>query len=1008
MNYQEILGYDPKQLHRELTPYYISASDQDISEMLHALSIQNCSELFSHIPKEVKFQNSLDLPEKLSYDQLIHHLQGLANKNKSPLSFIGDGVKNYKIPPIVSHICQIRGLTTAYTPYQPERSQGTLWSLWIYASALKAITGFEAINASLYDRSTCLFEALGTAKRIHKKGNAALVLDSIYPGDKEVLETLKLETDLTLIYIKTNQQTGTYDKEDFQEKLEKYQSSLMAIAFPQINHLGNLEDVHVLTDTCYQYGLQSIAIIDPLTLGENGLIPPIQFGSKKQGCHMIVGEGQHLALEPNFGGPGLGIFGIRFNDNNKTSIRSTAGRYVGKTKDRDGKEALCMVLSTREQHIRREKASSNICSNQSFVATLAGASLISKGSEGLKKVCQKVRQNALKAFSELSSLEGITPTFPKTPFFNEFCLTIHTKKEELKKKAKEKNIQIGYFVEERIQSKEAILLLSFFDGHTDEDLNQLIQLFQELYQTNQEKISSPPPLPQNLQRQDSPLLIKVSEEELIKFYDQLGDQNVSPDDNIYPLGSCTMKYNPHINDWAASLPKFTKIHPQSDPSDAQGSLELLFHIQEMFTTITGLKGVTTQPVAGAQGELVGLKMFQAYHEDKGEGLQRNIILIPKTAHGTNPATAHMAGYITKKTREGSKGIITLGATPEGLIDILELKNVIKQYGPQISGIMVTNPNTSGIFEVHFKKMAELIHACGGLVYMDGANMNAIAGIIDLKKLGVDAIHNNLHKTWTIPHGGGGPGDAIVAVSEKLYDYLPGIQVKNENGLYVTFKTKKSIGSFHRHYGNFAHKIRCYTYLRALGARGVQRMSEIAVLSARYLYQELKDELPSLPSEAHHQPRMHEFILTLSKEHFDLIEKSGTIKPQIIAKVGKLFLDFGLHAPTVAFPEMFGLMVEPTESFTKKELDKFVSVVKALKQLITETPEVLTTVPHFTPVGKIDEVAANKNLVLYEDLKKLPLIYQNKISPSRLEKMELSEVLQEIIKSHHSATKKEEC
>jgi glycine dehydrogenase len=995
MDYEKVLGYDPKTLKRELKDNYISATDTEIKEMLSTLSLENCDQLFDHIPENVKFETAPNVVKKYKYDELIVHLQSLSKKNKTPLSFIGDGVKNYKIPEIGSYVCNIRGLTTAYTPYQPERSQGTLQTLWMYSSALKAITGFEAINTSFYDRSTCLYEALNTAKRIHRKGKTVFVLDSIFPGDKEVLETIKKDTDLNIIYIKTMSETGTYDAKDLEEKYSQYGADVAGIAFPQINHLGNLEDVNALTDFCTQNKLQSIAIIDPLTLGEEGLLAPIEFGSDNQGCHMIVGEGQHLALAPNYGGPGLGIFGIRYNDKNKTAIRSSAGRYIGKTKDQNGLDALCMVLSTREQHIRREKATSNICSNQSFVATIAGATLLAKGREGLKETCTLSRKNAVKAFTELTKLKGIKPAFPNTPFFNEFSICIEKNLDELKLKSKQKNIQIGVFIENRYQAKLPTLMLSFFDTHSDDDLEKLVNLFKEVFREEANSSANIQPIPAKLKFNKTINLPAFAQSDLEEFYTKLGQQNVSPDDNIYPLGSCTMKYNPYINDWAAGLPGFTEIHPQSDDNDAQGSLELLYGIQEMFTVMTGLHGTTTQPVAGAQGELVGLKMFQAYHAKNGEAEQRNIMLIPRSAHGTNPATATMAGYEAKNLK-------IIEATAEGKINLEQLRETIKNHQGQIAGIMVTNPNTSGIFESNFKEMADIIHECGGLVYMDGANMNAIASIVDLGKLGVDAVHNNLHKTWTIPHGGGGPGDAIVAVSEKLYDFLPGVQVKVENGVFKTFKTKDSIGSFHRHLGNFAHKIRCYAYLLALGSEGIKRMSEVAVLSARYLYHNLKDELPSLPEGADQQPRMHEFILTLTKENFDQIAASGTPKAQTIAKVGKLFLDFGLHAPTVAFPEIFGVMIEPTESFTKAELDHFTVVVKSIKNILQETPEVLKTVPHFTPVAKVDEVLANKNLTLYSDIKELPKVLENKIAPGKLEAMEISELLKEIMCAHKEA------
>ena len=295
-------------------------------------------------------------------------------------------------------------------------------------------------------------------------------------------------------------------------------------------------------------------------------------------------------------------------------------------------------------------------------------------------------------------------------------------------------------------------------------------------------------------------------------------------------------------------------------------------------------------------------------------------------------------------------------------------------------------------------MAKKIHDVGGLVYMDGANMNAIAGWVDLGALGVDAVHNNLHKTWTIPHGGGGPGDGIVAVSEKLVDYMPGIQVEKNDGVFTTFHPRKSIGSFHRHFGNFAHKVRCYSYLKALGTEGVRKMSAVAVLSARYLFEKLKTTYPTLPYNTEDEPRMHEFIITMENDLFTKIDQSGTPKNQTIAKIGKLFLDFGLHAPTVTFPEAYGLMIEPTESFTKVELDRFVDVVKSIHKILIEHPEVLKTTPHFTPVRKVDEVGANKKLVLSENLTALNEVPKNKISPHVLAKMSVGDIMSKIVEA----------
>jgi glycine dehydrogenase len=756
--------------------------------------------------------------------------------------------------------------------------------------------------------------------------------------------------------------------------------------------LGLLEDVDALTNLADSLNARSIAVIDPMTIASGALKPPSAFGTK--GTSMFVAEGQHLAIPPNFGGPGLGIFGIRFNEQNKNDIRQTAGRFIGKAKDIEGRDCFAIVLSTREQHIRRDKATSNICSNQSYIATLAGAALLERGDEGLAHSAKLARANALFALERLTAHEGVELAFPESPFWNELCLRVPMPTPALIEKAREEGIHIGVDVSARAPGIGNLLLLSFTDRHEKIDVEKLEAFFSRLIPSRRASDRAPA-LPETALRQGHIHgLPKVEVPTIKDYYDQLGRQNVSPDDNIYALGSCTMKYNPYINDWAASLPGFAELHPEAPLADAQGSLEVLFDTQEYFKAITGLPGVTTQPMAGAQGELVGLKMFQAYHRDQGE--KRDILLIPRSAHGTNPATATMAGYSAANIR-------LIEADASGQMSLEQVKQLVSEFGPRIAGMMVTNPNTSGIFETNFKAVADLVHGAGGLVYMDGANMNAIAGWVNLSQLGVDAVHNNTHKTWSIPHGGGGPGDAFVAVSDKLLDYLPGHQAVKNGDHFDLAKPKRSIGSVQRHFGNFGHKIRCYTYLRALGREGVPRMSAVAVLSARYLYKKLTALYPTLPVGSENTPRMHEFILTLAKESFARVEQTGLPKAMVIPRIGKLFLDFGLHAPTVAFPEVLGLMVEPTESYSKAELDDFVETVEAIHKIVHETPEVLQTVPHFTPIDRVDEVLANKNLTLSEPLGwSLVPVLPNRISAQELSQMGKGDVWKKILEAHHKA------
>lgn len=994
MNKQRF-SFDPEALPRELQRHYICASEEEIEMMLEEIDCSSLDDLYSHIPDEVRMSSAPDIPKQLEYSQIADHIEGIAAKNKVMTSFIGDGLAHYSTHPLLSKICDIRGLTTAYTPYQPERSQGTLNSLWIYQSALAMLTGFEAINASMYERSTCLYEAIQCSIRLRRGSKTALISQSIYPGDLEVLKTMASSTNLNIIVIPTNPETGLMDQKTLDKELNSDTKEIACLVYPQVNHFGNLEDVHTLSTKASVHNIKSIAIIDPILLGPGGLIPPREFG--EGGADMIVGEGQHLALGPNFGGPGLGVFGIRLHDRCRNDIRSSAGRYVGKAVDENGTECKVLVMSTREQHIRKEKATSNICSNQSFVATIAGSILLARGDEGLAKIISLSRKNILDTLPKLLAIPGIQLAFPETPFFNEVTLEIDQPISPLLEKARTQGLEIGVDVSQRLSNgARNLLLIHFTDRHSTGDLEKLISFMgTEIGEPHQETPELPS-IPANYLRFSAPGLPRFEPAQIEAYYQQLGQQNISPDQGPYPLGSCTMKYNPYINDYCASLKGFTDIHPQADHSSSQGALEILWETQEIFKNMLGLSAVTTQPVAGAQGELVGIKMFQAYHQDHSK-VQRDILLIPRSAHGTNYATATVAGF-QANAQNRDAGLKLIEADETGQIDQEQLNQLVEEFGERIAGIMVTNPNTSGIMETRFKEVADLIHSIGGLVYMDGANLNAISGWVDLGKLGVDAVHSNLHKTFSIPHGGGGPGDAIVAVSERLKDYLPGVQVEKTGDTYQTYTASKSIGSFHRHFGNFAHKVRCYAYLRALGPVGLRRMSAVAVLSARYMFAKLSKIYPVLPEKST-EPRMHEFILTLLGETFEKVEATGIKHALVVQRVGKLFLDFGLHAPTVAWPETYGLMIEPTESYSKVELDRFIAVVEEIREMVRTHPDVLLTAPHFTPVERIDEVSANKNIQLMEWLKELPTVLRDRITPLELSRMEVKEISASILEVH---------
>ena len=628
---------------RENARHYIPATDAEIDCMLATIGKSSFKDLFDHIPSEVLFSEAPELPEELDYDSLKARLQEISQQNKIRSSFLGDGVLDLEPSPVIGPVCDIRNMTTAYTPYQPELSQGTLIAHWIYQCSMARLTGFEAVNASLYDRSTSIYEGICAAIRMSRGKSAAIIPETLYPGDLEVLATLSKETAVELIRVPVDASTGCIDMAALKVAAESAADRLAVIVFPHVNTFGLLEAVDELTDFAAQAKVKSIAVIDPLLLTKGGLKPPSEFGEK--GVDIIVGEAQHLALAPNFGGPGLGLFGVRFSSKDRSGVRAAPGRFIGKAKDSSGRDCRVSVLSTREQHIRKDKATSNICSNQAFVATLVGAALLERGDTGLGEVLATIRMRLIATVDALTAFDGVELAFPDSVSFHEVTFALSKPVAEIFSAARAKGILVGADVSERIGGGRQLLKLSF--SNREQDFDCLFAAFVAVFGTADPTATAAlKSVCKGALRAKAPGLRAYPAAEVIDYYNKLGDLNVSPDDGCYPLGSCTMKYNPMVNDWAAGLPGFTDIHPQAPVEDAQGCLYILHETQEWFKKITGLAGVTTQPLAGAQGELVGLKLFQAYHLDRGE--HRDVVLIPSSAHGTNFATATMAGFTGKK------------------------------------------------------------------------------------------------------------------------------------------------------------------------------------------------------------------------------------------------------------------------------------------------------------------------------------------------------------------------
>ena len=474
------LPYNPIEHPRELCRHYISATETELENMMSKVGVEDLKGLFSHLPKDNLFTEKLPLPDELSYEDAAIRLLEISSKTNLTNSFIGDLLPAWATHPIVDEICKLRQLTTSYTPYQPERSQGTLVTHWIYQCVLSALTGFEAINTSLYDRSAAIFEAIGCARRSRKRKGSVLLAGTLFKEDISFLKTHAEETCLSFVTSPICPETGRLDYDALSTILEKQANEISAFVFPQVNSLGILEEVDFLTNLCSEHKIPSIAVIDPMHLVTGGLKPPAKFG--EYGADFIAGEAQHLAIPPSFGGPGLGLFGCRYNDKSKQDLRNTPGRFIGKAKDSQGRDCFVMVLSTREQHIRKEKATSNVCSNQAFLATIAGANLLAKGENGLKKSLATALNARKQVSSWVREREGVDLAFPQSPAFTDLLLCVEDNDSNLLSEARELGIHLGVEITERIpQLGKLIVKLSFSDLHNDDALKPLKKFLLDRY-----------------------------------------------------------------------------------------------------------------------------------------------------------------------------------------------------------------------------------------------------------------------------------------------------------------------------------------------------------------------------------------------------------------------------------------------------------------------------------------------------------------------------------------------
>lgn len=900
---------------------FIPHTNADIQDMLQVIGANNTQTLFDEIPTAILGTSIDKLSEGVSESEITRLSIERAPQFIPGTCFIGAGAYEHHIPAAVWDIATRGEYYTAYTPYQPEASQGTLEIIYDYQTMMTALMAMEVSNASLYDGASALAEAVLMAMRVcGREHMRVLVSRSLHPHYNDVLQSI-VKNNIEFIAWNFDSKTGRADLTQLKN------TNYDAIVISQPNFFGCIEAVDEITTIAHEKNALVIGVVNPMAMAV--LKPPGQWGNR--GADIVCGEGQPLGVPLAGGGPYFGFLCCR-----KKDIRQLPGRIVGKTNDVNGKTGFVLTLQAREQHIRRAKATSNICTNQGLLVTAATIYMRLLGAKGLQQVATQCQRNTETLKNALSSIDGVKIIF-NSPTFHEFVITTEKPIQELVDTLQKNNIQAGLLLNNYYPELKNALLICVTETKTEEDLkNYVTTAFATSFKkgdlfalTNRGDFGIP----------------KTSELDVVRHFTRLSQKNFSIETNFYPLGSCTMKYNPRVAKAIAMLPGYLNVHPLSDEKSMQGHLKNLFELQQDIAELTGFEEVSLTPMAGAQGEFAGVAMIAAYHRDRGD-FARTEILIPDAAHGTNPASARMCGFTIKE-------ISTCLST--GDIDLEVLKKAVSE---KTAGIMLTNPSTFGVFERQITKIAEIVHRVGGLLYYDGANLNAILGRARPGDMGFDVMHLNCHKTFATPHGGGGPGAGPVAANNTLKNYLP-TPIVGRRVDYFYWQTKNerpnSIGRLSCFMGNAGVLLRAHTYLKLLGKTGAKRVSEFATLNANYLMKKLEKIGYTLAFPK--RRASHEFIITAKP----LTQKTGVTALDI----AKRLLDFGIHAPTIYFPLVIPecLLIEPTETEGKATLDRFIEVMKLIYDEAHTDPVILKKAPCTTPVGRLDEVKAARELMV---------------------------------------------
>ena len=877
---------------RSFSSRHIGLRDNERDEILNDLGYSTLEAFITDVvPKDILHNSPLKLEEGISEEKALQELKLIASKNTLHHSFIGQGYYNTLTPTVIlRNVFENPGWYTSYTPYQPEISQGRLEALINFQTMVSDLTGLDISNASLLDEATAAAEAMTLAKRVSKsKSNSFFVDELCFPQTIKVIQTRAKPLDINIIVGPST----ACKKEDY-----------FGAIFQYPNSEGNINSFS--EEIKYSKEKNAVVILATDLLALCLLKPPGELEAD-----IAIGSSQRFGVPMGYGGPHAAFMSVK-----EEFKRFLPGRLVGASVDQKGKVAYRLALQTREQHIRREKATSNICTAQALLAIMAGFYAVYHGPENLRAIAKEVNDKTVK-LAQL--LEAKNYSLKSEHFFDTLVIESGSETDSLLKAASDKGINLR-------KINADLIGISLDESIDDEVFKNILSIFSiKSPEKNKAVITS---IPENLVRTSNYLQHPVfnkyhSETEMLRYIKKLYEKDIALDRAMIPLGSCTMKLNATSEMLPVSWPEFSSIHPFAPESQVLGYKKLMKELEQQLATITGYSEISLQPNAGSQGEYAGLLAIAAFHASKGDKA-RNICLIPMSAHGTNPASAQMVGM----------KVVALDCDKEGNIDLSDLERKANEYSDNLSSIMITYPSTHGVFETNVREVCNIVHKHGGQVYIDGANLNAMVGLCYLGEFGGDVSHLNLHKTFCIPHGGGGPGVGPIGVADHLKDFLPGNHAE-----------ESSVGPVSAtEWGSASILPISWMYIKMMGASGLKKATESAILNANYIAHRLKGHYEVL-YKGENGLVAHECIIDLRN-----LKESVDISVEDIAK---RLIDYGFHAPTMSWPVAGTLMIEPTESESKAELDRFceamIGIRKEIKRIETgdldKEDNMLKNAPH---------------------------------------------------------------